>query len=185
MRLVRGRLASTSSHGLRRHGCEAWKSTRGCHDRASMSTARHPRGESDRRRSKGSCYMLGVTGGRRAKRKSRETHDGVPKWRCTCAALLHSSMIDEHEIHVAASMGRVARVGIFVVCGGCVGPRPVFAISRYLGGKSTVLGFWYAQCGGLGMRGMRGICLGTFPTRRNDGPRLVLAGAPALGRGPG
>ena len=32
-----------------------------------MSTAWHLRGESDRRRSKGSCYMLGVMGERRAK----------------------------------------------------------------------------------------------------------------------
>jgi hypothetical protein len=36
--------------------------------------------------------VLGVTGGRRANRKSRETHDGVPKWQCACAAWLHSIM---------------------------------------------------------------------------------------------
>jgi hypothetical protein len=42
----------------------ARKATRDCHDFASMSTVRwHPRGESERRRSKGSGYKFGVTGG--------------------------------------------------------------------------------------------------------------------------
>ncbi len=88
------RSAHQTTNGSRRHGCEAWKATRGTamlldpclYSTVSaarkppekprgtamslhpLSTVRwHPRGESDRRRSKGSGYKFGVTGGWRSR----------------------------------------------------------------------------------------------------------------------
>jgi hypothetical protein len=73
-----------------------------------MSSVRHPRGECDRRRSTGSCYKLGVTGERRAK---REREQGEPRDACRwgtevvlCLRRIVSRIVAfVHEFHVATS----------------------------------------------------------------------------------